>query len=204
MSEAAAHYSPRYTWTDYQAWDDNQRWEVIGGNAYLMSPSPTSRHQGIVAEFSRQMGNFFKGKSCRLFVSPMDVVLSEEDVVQPDLLIVCDPAQVKRTHVSGAPSLAVEVLSASSAFRDRMLTMRLYARSGIKEFWIVTPWPSMVEVFVLRGERFEVHDVLGKEQTLVSPSFPELQITLKDVFDFPLEPGEEPPVAREPPAPKYR
>jgi Uma2 family endonuclease len=203
MSETARQYAARYTWTDYQSWDDNQRWEIIDGEAYLMSPSPTSRHQQIVTEFSRQMANYFKGKPCRLLVSPMDVVLSEEDVVQPDLLVVCDPGRIKRTHISGAPTLAVEVLSDSSAFRDRMLKTRLYARAGVKEFWIVTPWPSMVEVFVLRGERYELREVLGKGQTLVSPSFPEVPIMLSDVFDFPLEPGEEPLVAREPPRPKY-
>jgi len=203
MSEPATQYAPHYTWGDYQTWDDNQRWEIIDGDAYLMSPSPTSRHQRIVGEMHRQMANYFKGKPCRLWVSPMDVVLSEEDVVQPDLLVVCDPGQITRTHVSGAPALVVEVLSDSSVFRDRRLKTRLYARSGIKEFWLVTPWPSMVEVFVLRGEHYEVHDILGKEQTLISPSFPELQVALKDVFDFPLEPGEEPPVAKEPPAPKY-
>jgi Uma2 family endonuclease len=59
----------------------------------------------------------------------------------------------------------------SLASRDRLLKVGLYARSGVKEFWIVTPWPWMVEVFVLRGERYEVYGVLGKDQTLISPSF---------------------------------
>ena len=202
MSEAARQLGVRYTWSDYRTWDDDQRWEIIGGDAFLMS-SPTSRHQLIVGELHRQTANYFRGRPCRVFVSPMDVVLSEDDVVQPDLLDVCEQSRIERTHIAGAPSLVVEVISESSAFRDRMLKMRLYAKSGVKEFWIVTPWPSMLEVYVLRGEHYEVHDILGKEDTLASPSFPELALALKDIFDFPLEPGEEPLVAREPPAPKY-
>jgi Uma2 family endonuclease len=203
MSEPARQMTERFTWSEYRTWNDSQRWEIIGGEAYLMSPSPTPRHQKIVGELHGAMHSYFKGGPCRLFVAPMDVVLSEENVVQPDLFVVCDPDQVKRTHIAGGPALAVEVISDSSASRDRLLKMALYARSGVKEFWLVTPWPSMVEVYVLRGAQYVVHGVLGKDQTLVSPSFPDLQIVLRDVFDFPLEPGEEPPVVKERPA-RYR
>jgi Uma2 family endonuclease len=204
MSNVAIKREGRFTWADYQSWSDDQRWEIISGEAYLMSPSPTSRHQKMVTELTRQMAAQFKGKRCQVFVSPMDVVLSEEDVVQPDLLVVCDPNRIKRTHIEGAPALVVEVLSPTSGLRDRLLKLTLYARSGVKEYWIVTPWPSLVEVLRLEGGRYVVHEVFGKEQTLVSPTFPELRVTLADVFDFPLEPGEEPPVVREPPGKAYR
>ena len=203
MSEAADRRRPRYTWADYQTWADDQRWEIIDGAAYQMSPSPTSRHQRIVGELYAAMHPWFKGNPCQLFIAPMDVVLAEDDVVQPDLLVVCDPGQVRRTHIAGAPALAVEVLSESSLHRDRLLKTNLYARHGVKEFWLVTPWPSMVEVLLLRDDRYELHAVLGKDQTLASPSFPGLRIALVEIFDFPLEPGEEPPMPSEPPAPKY-
>ena len=203
MNGSAARQHRRYTWDDYRAWDDDQRWEIIGGEAYLMSPSPTPRHQGIIGELLLQMANHFKGKPCQVFVAPLDVVLSEEDVVQPDLMVVRKPDRIKRTHIEGAPSLVVEVVSEHSARTDRMLKLQLYARAGVKEYWIVTPWPSLVEVFLLRSGRYQVQEVCGKDQVLSSPSFPDLKIALKDVFNFPLEPGEEPPVVREPPAPAY-
>lgn len=202
MSEPAANQRRRYTWTDYQTWPDHERWEIIGGDAYLMA-SPTSRHQRMVGELHAQMHRHFKGKSCQVFVSPMDVVLDEQDVVQPDLLVVCDPKQITRTHIERAPILVVEILSPNSAGIDRLLKLNLYARAGVKEYWIVTPVPSLVEVLVLEGNRYVVHNVFGKDDTLTSPTFPELQVTLKDVFDFPLEPGEEPPLVKEPPAPRY-
>lgn len=203
MNEPIANSGQRYTWADYQSWNDDKRWEIIGGEAFMMG-SPSSRHQRIVIEMCRQMANYYKGKSCQLFVSPMDVKLSEEDTVQPDLLIVCNPAQITRTHIEGPPTLAVEITSPSSTTRDRLLKLNLYARHGVKEYWIVTPWPSLVEVLLLEGGRYVVHHVFDKNDTLISPTFPGLQVRLADVFDFPLEPGEEPPVVHEPPAPLYR
>ena len=84
-----------------------------------------------------------------------------------------------------------------------MLKLNLYARAGVKEYWIVTPYPSLIEVLLLEGGRYVVHKVFSKDDILTSPTFPNLQVELTDVFDFPLEPGEEPPVVKEPPAPRY-
>src|ERR1043166_7249546 len=202
MSEMAANSGRRYTWSDYRTWNNDKRWEIISGQALLMG-SPTSRHQRISRELGRQLANYFKGKPCELFTAPMDVVLSEEDVVQPDHLIVCDANQIKRTHIEGPPTLVVEIVSGDSGLRDRMLKLSLYARSSVKEYWIITPWPSTVEGLTLQGQHYLVHHVYGKEDTLISATFPDLQISLPAVFDFPLEAGEEPPAFHEPPAPRY-
>ena len=204
MSEAAVKLQPRHTWSDYRTWSDDQRWELIGGEAFLMAPSPTSRHQRVSMELTRQVANHFRGRSCTVLAAPMDVVLSEEDVVQPDVLVVCDANKVKRTHIEGAPSLVVEIVSDSSVALDRRAKLNLYARAGVAEYWIVTPWPSLVEVLLLRGGKYEIAQVCGRDDELASPTFPELRIVLKEIFDFPLEPGEEPAVVREPPGPAYR
>lgn len=202
MSSPETQPRRRYTWSDYQTWDDDKRWEIIGGEAFLMA-SPTSRHQHVTGELFRQMANHLNGKPCKVFISPLDVVLSEEDVLQPDVLVVCNSSQIKRTHIEGAPTLCIEVVSADSGLRDRMRKLALYARSGVKEYWLVTPWPSMVDVLLLDGQGYRVQQVFGKEDELRSPTFPELKIVLGDVFNFPLEPGEEPPVMQEPPSPRY-
>lgn len=200
MSEAA--HKLGYTWDDYQRWEDGKRWEVIGGEAFAMTPAPSTRHQGITGELHRQLANHFKGKPCRAFVSPIDVKLSEEDMVQPDVIVVCDRSQITRTHIEGAPTLVIEVLSESTALYDRGRKMALYARSGVKEVWLVTPYPSVLEVFVLAEGGYRLQAVYGKDDTLVSPAFPELNLVLAAVFDFPLEPGEEVQLVREgrPPA----
>lgn len=202
MSSPSPKPKRRYTYADYLSWTDDKRWEIIGGDAYMMS-SPTSRHQIISMELSVRLHAFFKDKGCRVFSAPMDVVLSDEDVVQPDHLVVCNPNQIKRTHIEGPPTIVVEIVSGESGSRDRILKLPLYARARVKEYWIITPWPSSVEVLLLQGEKYLVHRVFGKDDTLVSASFPDLQIALADVFNFPLEPGEEPPAMHEPPAPRY-
>lgn len=203
MSEAARKIDRCYTWADYRQWPDDERWEIIDGIAYAMTPSPASRHQMMAMEMSRQMSNFFLKHRCRLLAAPMDVKLSDHDVVQPDLLVVCNRKQIQPTHIEGAPALVVEILSPATQDHDRVRKTRLYARVGVKEYWILTPFPPSAEVLVLDGETYRLHAVHGKDETLVSARFPGLKIELAPVFDFPLEPHEKPRVVKESPRPAY-
>jgi Uma2 family endonuclease len=180
-----------YTWADYQKWPDGERWEIIDGETYMMSPAPTTRHQAILGAMAREFLNHFHNRKCKPFLSPVDVKLSDEDIVQPDIVLVCDDKQIKETHIEGAPALAVEIISPSSAMQDRMRKMRLYAEAGVKEYWIVTPYPSMVEIFLLDGKKYLMHKTFGRDDILVSGIFKNLKINLKDVFSFPLTRDEK-------------
>ena len=177
----------RYTWDDYRTWSDDERWEVIGGDAYAMSPSPTARHQIIQTKLGRRLDEFFDGKPCRAIVAPMDVKLSDVDIVQPDVLVVCRPEQITATHIEGAPALVIEILSESSERHDRGIKMRLYAAHGVPEVWLVKPYPSMIEVYRLDGESYRLAATYVPPDKLSSPGFPKLKLKLKDVFDFPLQ-----------------
>ena len=190
----------RFTWANYQTWPDDERWEIIGAQAFAMSPSPSSRHQRISGQLYLSLGLHFRDQKCRPFAAPMDVKLSDEDVVQPDLMVVCNPSQIQRTHIEGAPRLVVEILSPDSLLHDRVRKTGLYARAGVAELWLVTPFPSLIEVFRRKRGAYRLEAAYPKEQELVSPTFPDLKINLADIFDFPLEPGEEPPKVRERPA----
>jgi len=201
MSDPAIKRDEHFTWADYRTWPDEERWEIIGGEARGMSPSPTFRHQGLVTRLGAAMERFFRGKPCQLIVSPMDVKLSEEDVVQPDLLVVCKSEQIKRTHIEGPPSLVVEVLSDSSVKHDRHMKRDLYARHGVGEYWIVTPFPGLVEVFVLKDSLYTCWKSFGQEDALVSASFPDVTFPLETIFDFPLDEHEKELLrVKEPPA----
>jgi Uma2 family endonuclease len=191
MSSHAAARRIGYSWEDYRSWDDGQRWEIIGGDAYAMSPAPGTRHQLVVGRLYQQMARRLRGKPCEVFLSPVDVRLSAGDVVQPDLAVVCDKARIRPTHIEGPPTLVVEVISPATALLDRTLKMRLYAQAGVREVWLVTPYPWLVEVFVLDGKNFRLAGSYRKEDVPRSPGFPDLRIDLERVFDFPLEPGEE-------------
>ena len=193
-----------YTWDDYRAWPDDERWEIIGGEAYAMSPAPSVRHQVIQGNLFRALAAYFDGKPCRPLLAPLDVKLSDLTVLQPDIAVVCRKEQLKRTHIEGAPALVVEIVSESSALRDRTLKMRAYARHGIAEVWLVTPYPSVAEVFRLDGATYRLAGSYMRADTLKSPGFPKLRVKLEDVFDFPLDPDEKAAMAvREGPAPAY-
>jgi Uma2 family endonuclease len=186
MAHPALNMEDRYTWDDYRTWPDDERYELIGGAALAMSPSPLTEHQDISSELHSRMHPFFKGRKCKLFAAPMDVRLSDEDIVQPDLLVVCDPSQIRR-HVEGPPDLVVEIMSPGSARIDRVVKTELYARFGVKEYWIVTPFPCMVEIFWLQGERYVFWKGFTETDVLASPGFPDLQIELAGVFEFALQ-----------------
>ena len=191
MTGQAAMNRRSFTWDDYRSWDDRRRWEIVGGEAYDMTPAPTTRHQSALVELTSQFQTYFRGKKCRAFVAPTDVKLSDENVVQPDLIVVCDRDKIKPTHIAGAPTLIVEVLSPATALHDRMRKMPLYAKAGVREVWLVTPYPWLVEVFTLEGIRYQLQGIYSKKDTLRSATFQKLKINLSKVFDFPLEPGEK-------------
>lgn len=190
MPETVAKSHCEFTWADYQAWPDDERWEIIGGEAFAMSPSPGFKHQSLSMTLSGSFFNYFKDKKCRPFAAPLDVKLSEHDAVQPDLMVVCDPKQIKRTHIEGAPAMVVEILSPFTEGHDRGRKLDLYARSGVSEYWIVSTFPSYVEVLTLDGPSYRIWRVFQREEVLHSKLFPDLEIKLSEVFDFPLDEEE--------------
>ena len=190
MSETAAKKKGHFTWQDYRSWPDDERWEIIDGEAFAMTPGPSTRHQRIQGELSRQFGNHFNDRKREFFPAPTDVKLSEENLVQPDLLIVCDEEKIQPSHIEGAPTLVVEILSPTSIMHDRLRKMELYGRFGVMEVWLVTPYPWLVEIFVLDGERYRLQGTYSKEDTFRSPTFPDLEVDLVPVFDFPIDPDE--------------
>ena len=181
----------RFSWDDYRAWDDGERWELIGGQPFCMSPAPSSRHQMIVTRLCVELCQHFEGRSCVPVVSPIDVKLSAEDVVQPDLVVICQRSQITETHIEGAPTLAIEVLSPSSHRHDRVRKLRLYARAGVREYWLVQPNPPVVEVLQLTGEQYRIDGAYTETETLHSPTFPELVLDLSAVFTLPIPPAEQ-------------
>jgi Uma2 family endonuclease len=195
MPERVARTQRSFTYDDYLTWPDAPRQEIIAGVLYAMA-SPTVRHQDVALRLAVAAAPFFKDKPCRLFVAPLDVVLGEETVVQPDLLVVCDPGKITGACVRGAPDLVIEILSPSSASYDRLLKFKRYADAGVKEYWIVSPELALIEVFTLDGGSFRLDDGFMQQERLRSALFPELAFDMAEVFDPP-EAGI--PVSREMP-----
>ena len=160
VNEAVPKYDEdkRYTYADYAAWDDDNRYELIDGVAYMMS-APSIEHQGISMELSKQLAVFLTGKQCRVFAAPCDVCingLGDEDdiVVQPDLLVVCDESKLDGKRCNGAPDMTIEILSPSTSKRDIVLKHDKYQSAGVREYWIVDPDKKVVYVHLLENGRY--------------------------------------------------
>ena len=173
----------RYTYSDYCSWDDGERWELIDGVPYAMSPSPMRKHQGVSMALSSQLYNFLKEKPCKVYHAPFDVRLNadaEDDTVcQPDIVVVCDKSKLDEKGCKGAPDLVIEILSPSSLRMDRLIKLTKYRQAGVREYWIVDPDNRGVEAYVLDGERYYITGYVDEAPVTVLPG---CVINLKDVF----------------------
>lgn len=179
----------RYTYRDYLEWSDDERWELIDGIAYHMTPAPSPKHQEVLGELYRIIANYLVGKSCRPYLAPFDVRLfpnqkeTDENVVQPDLTVVCDKTLITPQGYEGVPEFIIEVLSPSTAKKDKSEKKRLYQRARVNEYWIVDPIHQTIEVYTLTHEgRYGEAQLYGKEDTIQVYTFQELILNLEEVF----------------------
>ena len=173
-----------YTYADYITWNDDQRYELIDGEIYLMA-LPTTTHQRIFGRLFRKFGDHLDGKKCEVF-PPLDVRLNwekgDDTVVQPDLLVVCDPDKIDDKGCKGAPDLVIEILSPSTASYDMMTKFTKYCDAGVKEIWFVSPDERETKVFKERnGEYFST--MFSATSKITVGILPELTIDMKDIFD---------------------
>lgn len=133
--------------------------ELIDGEFVAMSPRPTTLHNRIAGNIFWIFRTYLNKKKCTPFGDGTELHLTSADIFIPDFMIVCDEDKIRRDGVYGAPDLVVEVLSPSTAKRDRSYKMDIYARCGVKEYWIVSPESQSVEVYRNSGAQFRLHEV---------------------------------------------
>jgi Uma2 family endonuclease len=181
----------RFTWQDYLSWPDDERWELIAGVAYSPSPTPTIKHQSVAARLYSRLERALAGKACSAFIAPTDVRLSDLDVVQPDILVVCDRSKITPSYIEGAPDVVVEVLSPATAVKDQREKKALYERFGVAEYVVVHPTDHYAIRFLLGSEagRFDAGTLFNAEETLAFATLDNLEISLWEVFEVP-GPGE--------------
>jgi Uma2 family endonuclease len=131
--------------------------ELLDGKVVAMSPRPAVNHDVVSGNIYRFFGNFLKGKKCTAF-GEVDVYLTEKDRVIPDVMIVCNRDIVKTDGIHGTPDLIVEVLSPSTASKDRGYKRKLYEKCGVREYWIVSPEAMSIEVHLLQDGKLELDD----------------------------------------------
>ena len=180
------------------AYQEEPREELIGGRIVMMA-SPSLNHNRVSKNLAYLFERYLRHGTCEYFPDGVDLFLTEEDRFVPDGMVVCDPAKIRGDGVHGAPDLVVEILSPSTARRDRIYKKNAYARCGVREYWIVNPADRSVEQHVLEGDQLVLRDVFqlypdfmlqrltAEEQAALVTEFSctlfdDLKLRLEDIF----------------------
>jgi Uma2 family endonuclease len=181
----------KFSYADYLSWPDDERWEIINGVAYDMSPAPAREHQRMSAIIFAKIYNFLSGKECEVYFAPFDVRLAEtkdetdeelKTVVQPDIVVICDQNKLDKRGCLGAPDITVEILSPSTSYKDQTEKLLLYEKHGVKEYWIVNPDAKYVMVYCLEGVKYGKPEYLTENDILESRALEGLKIDLSEVW----------------------
>ncbi len=174
----------KFTYADYATWPEDQRWELIDGEAYDMTPAPSTLHQAVVLHLGSTLNASLQDSPCRCFVAPTDVVFSEHDVVQPDVLVVCDRSRITEANIQGPPDLVVEVLSPSTGVKDKREKKNLYERYGVREYVLVDVTLKCVERLSLGPDGlFGKAEIFGPDDTMELASLPGIKVKVGDLFE---------------------
>ena len=165
---------------------DGKRYELVRGEVHV-TPAPATRHQFTVQNLAGSLWPHVV-KNClgEVLTAPLDVRLSGDTALQPDLIFVSDARAgiIQENWIAGAPDLVVEVLSPTTAAYDRATKLPIYAEAGVPEVWLIDSQAKTVEVLKLQGRKYLVDATLAGDQVLASDLFPGWQLPLRDLFDF--------------------
>jgi Uma2 family endonuclease len=175
----------KWTYEDYRSLpDDGWRYEVIEGELY-MAPAPEPIHQESGGNLFAELRDFGKRNDAgKAYSAPIDVVLgSLATPVQPDVCFIIKSRLdiVKKKRIEGAPDIIVEVLSPSNWLVDRRTKLELYAKAGVREYWIIDPEARTIELFVLREERYELRGKFGVGETVRSEGLAGFEVKVEDI-----------------------
>ncbi len=164
----------QWMYETYAALEDGRRYEVVDGVLY-MSPAPNIDHQNIVLEFAYHLKRIMNVTHAgHVFIAPVDVQLAPDIVVQPDVLILLESSfsKITKACIKGAPDLIIEVTSPGTAVYDRRDKYDLYARTGVREYWLVDPATRTVEILQLHAGVYHTQGTFAAQTTLISEVVP--------------------------------
>ncbi len=176
----------KFTYNDYLLLPEDKRYEIIEGELY-MTPSPKTSHQRVLGRLFTIFTTFVREKGRgEIFIAPYDVVLSQHDIVQPDILFVSYERRhlITELNLQGTPDLIVEILSPSTQERDKELKKKLYARFGVREYWIVDPDKRIIQIFILRKSGYGLKGTYGEGESFESEVIRGLVVEGKGVFSL--------------------
>ncbi|HBF34133.1 TPA: Uma2 family endonuclease [Candidatus Sumerlaeota bacterium] len=192
MVQSAQYEPPRFTYADYLQWSDAERWELVNGEAFCMTPAPTTTHQRVVLEIGTQLRGLLRGHKCEAFIAPFDVRFCEpgtpdeevRDILQPDIVVVCDPKKIDERGCKGAPDFIVEITSPSTSARDKTVKLGVYEKYGVREYWIVDLQTKLVSVYLFDAAsgRYAPPSVLEMQGKRAVVALAGLEVDLDEVL----------------------
>lgn len=191
LKEPEVDYGHHYTYSDYLKFTFDEMVEIIKGKIFKMSPGPSTFHQSISGNFAGQLFVKLRGKKCKWFTAPFDVILpvkgkdfmQSDRIVQPDIVVICDQSKIKERGCFGAPDWIIEILSPHTSKKDLQDKFDLYEESGVQEYWIIEPKNQTVEVFVLENEVYQRITTYVQDDIAPCNVLPDLEIDLKVLFE---------------------
>ena len=190
MGQPATSLREHFTYGDYCSWEDGERWELIDGEAFCMSPAPNRAHQGVLGELFFQVRRQLEGHPCRVYVAPFDIRLPKgneadeliDTVVQPDISVICESKKLDDRGCRGAPDWIIEILSPSTARMDQIRKRTLYEREGVREYWLVHPSDKMLYIYRLLDSGYGPPEILPAEGITMVACLPGIEIDWTAVF----------------------
>ena len=179
-----AEKQKKYTSQDYLLTPEDKRYELIEGDL-VMVPAPNVWHQRISGRLGFALQQLVLDNDLgEILIAPCDVVFDNETVLQPDILFISKAQQdiITDANIQGAPDLVIEIISPSSAYNDLVRKKKIYARFGVKEYWLVDPEEKTVDILGLEGTAFALRRSFKQTDILVSEMFDGLQINLVGIF----------------------
>ena len=190
VKEPAANYlaeTKKYNYDDYlNLPEDGKRYEVINGEL-VMSAAPNTFHQTISNNIEDELRSFIKmSKSGKMFHAPVDVLISETNVVQPDIIYISKDRSdiITENNINGTPDLIMEILSPGSAYYDLLEKKELYEQFGLKEYWIVDPKKQRVDIYLNVNQQFELNQRAESEGSVKSIMIKGFEISLESIFSL--------------------
>ena len=191
VKEPVIDYNKVYTYADYLKLEIDEMVEIIRGKILRMSPAPRIKHQGISINIASIIHSELRGKNCKVYNAPIDVVLpianrkrsKSTTIVQPDICVICDPKIVEDKAVFGVPDFVIEIVAGKDVKRDTQYKYSVYEEAGVGEYWIVFGEMCFVEVFILENGKYQRLNAFSEDDTIPVKTLPGLSISIDDIFE---------------------
>ena len=168
----------------YLIQDCEKQYELLNGRLHMV-PAPITYHQRVSRRLEFILQKFVADNALgEVFYAPTDVVLSETEVVQPDIFFISKERLdiIKEKNISGSPDLIIEILSQLGHARDKVIKRKMYAQHGVKEYWIVDPDKKTLDLLILGKEGYQTKGIYSQQEPLESNLLKGLTIDLKEIF----------------------